>query len=136
MSQVAEQSFNQRVEALSDEHRRRTGAQDVRVFQAPGRVNLLGEHTDYSGGFCMPAALDFNTLVAASPRNDTLLQMYSLDFKTAAEFDLKELKPKGKDEWSAYPAGVAWRRSHARRLRTTSWERRAESWISLFPPAE
>ena len=71
MIQVEEQSFEQRVWALSDEHRKRAGAQEFRLFQAPGRVNLLGEHTDYSGGFCMPAALDFNTLVAASPRTDT-----------------------------------------------------------------
>ena len=108
MSQVEEQSFEQRVWALSDEHRKRTGAKEFRVFQAPGRVNLLGEHTDYSGGFCMPAALDFNTLVAATPRSDTLLRLYSLDFKNAAEFNLNDLQRKGKDEWSAYPAGVAW----------------------------
>ncbi len=108
MSQVEEQSFEQRVWAVSDEHQKRTGAQEFQVFQAPGRVNLLGEHTDYSGGFCMPAALDFNTLVAASSRKDTLLRMYSLDFRNAAEFDLNDLQRKGKDEWSSFPAGVAW----------------------------
>ncbi len=108
MSQVEEQSFEQRVSALSDEHRKRTGAQDFQIFQAPGRVNLLGEHTDYSGGFCMPAALDYNTLVAASPRSDTLLRLYSLDFQNAAEFHLDDLQRKGKEEWSSYPAGVAW----------------------------
>lgn len=108
MSEVEEQSFEQRVWALSDEHLERTGAKRFEVYQAPGRVNLLGEHTDYSGGFCMPAALDFNTLVAASPRTDSLLRLYSLDFRTAAEFDLKDLQRTGKGEWSAYPAGVAW----------------------------
>ena len=56
----------------------------------------------------MPAALNFNTLVAASPRTDTLLRVYSLDFQNASEFDLKDLQRRGKDEWSAYPAGVAW----------------------------
>ena len=105
---MEEQSFEQRVWALSDEHRKRTGAKELQVFQAPGRVNLLGEHTDYSGGFCMPAALDYNTLVAASPRSDTLLRMYSLDFKNAAEFHLDDLQRQGKEEWSSYPAGVAW----------------------------
>ncbi len=108
MTKVEEKSFEQRVWSLSDEHRKRSGTKDFRVFQAPGRVNLLGEHTDYSGGFCMPAALNFNTLVAANPRSDTLLRMYSLDFKHAAEFDLKNLQPQGKEEWSSYPAGVAW----------------------------
>lgn len=105
---MEEQSFEQRVWALSDQHRERTGTKDFAVYQAPGRVNLLGEHTDYSGGFCMPAALDFNTLVAASPRTDSLLRLYSLDFQNAAEFDLENLQRVGKDEWSAYPAGVAW----------------------------
>ncbi len=108
MNEVEEQSFEQRVWALSDEHRKRTGAKELQVFQAPGRVNLLGEHTDYSGGFCMPAALDYNTLVAASPRSDTLLRMYSLDFRNAAEFHLDNLQRQGKEEWSSYPAGVAW----------------------------
>ena len=108
MSQVEQQSFEQRVWAVSDEHRKRTGANEFQVFQAPGRVNLLGEHTDYSGGFCMPAALDYNTLVAASPRTDRLLRVYSLDFQNEAEFNLDDLQRHGKDEWSSYPAGVAW----------------------------
>ncbi len=105
---MEEESFEQRVWRLSDRHKERTGTADFRVYQAPGRVNLLGEHTDYSGGFCMPAALDFNTLVAASPRTDALLRLDSLDFGNGAEFDLSDLQPAGKGEWSAYPAGVAW----------------------------
>ncbi|ADW70231.1 galactokinase [Granulicella tundricola] len=80
----------------------------ARIFQAPGRVNLLGEHTDYSGGFCLPAALTFNTLIAATPRADSILTLHSLDFKTHAEFDLTALPPKGDGAWTAYPAGVAW----------------------------
>ena len=80
----------------------------ARIFQAPGRVNLLGEHTDYSGGFCLPAALTFNTLIAATPRTDNILTLHSLDFKTHAEFDLTALPPKGDGAWTAYPAGVAW----------------------------
>jgi galactokinase len=83
----------------------------VRVYQAPGRVNLLGEHTDYSGGFCMPAAIQFNTLVAASSRNDRRLMIHSVDFQQTAEFDLDALGslPEQRDaEWSGYCAGVAW----------------------------
>ena len=57
-----------RVEALKRCHAEKMDDAGARVFQAPGRVNLLGEHTDYSGGFCMPAALSFNTLVAATRR--------------------------------------------------------------------
>ena len=50
-------------------------------------MNLLGEHTDYSGGFCMPAALSFNTLVAATPRTDSMLRLRSMDFGGAAEVE-------------------------------------------------
>lgn len=100
-------STEDRVAALLAHHREQT-SEPAQLFQAPGRVNLLGEHTDYSGGFCMPAALNFNTLVAASPRPGTLLRLHSLDFKESAEVDLAALTPRGKSHWSAYPAGVAW----------------------------
>lgn len=97
---------------LTEYHRGQSGDAAARVFQAPGRVNLLGEHTDYSGGFCMPAALSFNTLVAASPRTDASLRLHSLDFKESVEVDLGGLEAwrtgKGHGHWSAYPAGVAW----------------------------
>ena len=59
--------MSERIDTLLQHHQEKTDAATVSLFQAPGRVNLLGEHTDYSGGFCMPAALSFNTLVAASP---------------------------------------------------------------------
>ncbi len=101
-----------RVEALKRHHAEKMGDASARVFQAPGRVNLLGEHTDYSGGFCMPAALNFNTLIAATPRTDGLLRLHSMDFKETAKIQLSELEEwrtgKGKGHWSAYPAGVAW----------------------------
>jgi len=101
-----------RVEALKRCHGEKTGDAAARVFQAPGRVNLLGEHTDYSGGFCMPAALNFNTLVAATPRTDGLLRLHSMDFKETVKIQLSELDDwrtsQGEGHWSAYPAGVAW----------------------------
>jgi galactokinase len=86
-------------------------AERVRVFQAPGRVNLLGEHTDYSGGFCMPAAIQFNTLVAASGRTDRLLRVHSVDFAQTVEFELDALTSLPEHQvgdWSSYCAGVAW----------------------------
>ena len=100
-------SIEDRVAALLARHREQT-SEAVTLCQAPGRVNLLGEHTDYSGGFCMPAALNFNTLVAASPRTDGRLRMHSLDFNETVEVDLATLTPPGRDHWSSYPTGVAW----------------------------
>jgi galactokinase len=101
-----------RVEALKQCHAEKMGDVAARMFQAPGRVNLLGEHTDYSGGFCMPAALNFNTLVAATPRSHGLLRLHSMDFKDTVKIRLSELEEwrtgKGEGHWSAYPAGVAW----------------------------
>ena len=100
-------STEDRITALLAHHREQT-AEPATLYQAPGRVNLLGEHTDYSGGFCMPAALNFNTLVAATPRPGTLLRLHSLDFHESTEIDLTALAPPGRDHWSSYPAGVAW----------------------------
>ena len=100
-----------RVEGLLERHRVSAGCEASAVYQAPGRVNLLGEHTDYSGGFCMPAAISFNTLVAASPRTDSLLRMHSVDFGESAEVDLRELKvppSDAKTRWNFYVEGVAW----------------------------
>jgi galactokinase len=101
-------SFEERVKAVIAAHAKRTGVEPAAVYQAPGRVNLLGEHTDYSGGFCMPAALSFNTVVAASPLADSLLRVRSLDFEETVEIAFDELVPPGKKHWSAYPFGVAW----------------------------
>jgi galactokinase len=103
--------LNPRLETLLAHHRQKTGAEATAVFQAPGRVNLLGEHTDYSGGFCMPAALNFNTLVAASPRPDRLLRLHSIDFGETAEADLNALTipaKSGHPHWFHYCQGVAW----------------------------
>ncbi|MEP6637143.1 MAG: galactokinase family protein, partial [Acidobacteriota bacterium] len=57
-----------------------------RLFRAPGRVNLIGEHTDYNGGFVLPMAIDRETVVAAGPRRDQKVRVYSLNTKEAGEF--------------------------------------------------
>jgi galactokinase len=100
-----------RVEGLLARHLVAAGVDAAAVYQAPGRVNLLGEHTDYSGGFCMPAAISFNTLVAASPRDDSMLRMHSVEFGESAEVDLRELRvpaADGKTRWNFYVEGTAW----------------------------
>ena len=81
---------------------------------APGRVNLLGEHVDYSGGPVLPAAIDRYLAVEASPRNDGLVLLRALDLDESASFSLDNLNKKsdlgGKPlpAWALYAAGVAW----------------------------
>ncbi|MBV9286305.1 MAG: galactokinase [Hyphomicrobiales bacterium] len=77
-----------------------------KVSRAPGRVNLIGEHTDYNDGFVMPAALDFATLVAAAPRADRRLRVHSLTMDETREFDL-DAPASARHEWSDYVVGVA-----------------------------
>jgi galactokinase len=78
-----------------------------RIFCAPGRVNLLGEHTDYNDGFVMPCAIGFSTRVAISPRLDRKLVIHSEEFSEQYEFDLDNLPSRGKGVWSDYVVGVA-----------------------------
>src|ERR1051325_10492162 len=78
-----------------------------RVFRAPGRVNLIGEHTDYNDGFVMPVALDFSTWAKVSPREDRRLQIYSDNFHEEVEVDLDDSQLKARKHWSDYPVGVA-----------------------------
>jgi galactokinase len=101
-------TYEDRIKTVIAAHAARTGAEPAVVYQAPGRVNLLGEHTDYSGGFCMPAALSFNTLIAASPLAGGKLRIHSLDFDETVEISFEDLTPPGKKHWSSYPFGVAW----------------------------
>ena len=79
----------------------------ARIFRAPGRVNLIGEHTDYNDGFVMPAAIDFNTWVAIAPREDRKLAAYSENVAEGAEFDLDAPSPRPRRHWSDYVFGVA-----------------------------
>src|SRR3954464_2607672 len=67
-----------------------------RIFRAPGRVNLIGEHTDYNSGFVMPAAIEFHTLVAAAPSNDNTLTIRSVDYNETKKFDLADRAPSPK----------------------------------------
>ncbi len=77
------------------------------LFRAPGRVNLIGEHTDYNDGFVMPAAIDFYTWVAASPRNDRLLRVWSQQYGEAFETSLDQVQGPPRKHWSDYVRGMA-----------------------------
>jgi galactokinase len=78
-----------------------------RVFRAPGRVNLIGEHTDYNDGFALPAAIDRYTWVAIGPRNDAALNVFSENLQQATEINLHEKNPVAKNHWQDYVQGVA-----------------------------
>lgn len=83
------------------------GGEPEGVWFGPGRVNLIGEHTDYNDGFVLPFALDKKAMLAAGRRDDDLLVMYSLELDERVEVALSALEP-GTGGWSAYLAGVVW----------------------------
>jgi galactokinase len=77
------------------------------LFRAPGRVNLIGEHTDYNDGFVMPAAIDFSCYSAIRSRSDRTLSVYSQQFQENIEFNLDRLVGPPKKHWTDYVRGVA-----------------------------
>jgi len=81
---------------------------DLRVFFAPGRVNLIGEHTDYNGGHVFPCALSFGTYAVVSKREDNKVRLYSENFEELGiiEFTLDRLVLDEKHDWGNYPKGV------------------------------
>jgi galactokinase len=78
------------------------------IYRAPGRVNVIGEHTDYNDGFVLPAAIEFYCWAAVAPRPDRKLVIYSENFNESVEGALDSLSPLGKKHWANYPLGVAW----------------------------
>jgi len=91
---------------LTERFRREFGA-EPRLYRAPGRVNLIGDHTDYSDGFVLPAALEQSTWIAAAARPDRRLRMRSLHGGPTAEFDLDDPAPAPRHDWTDYVHGVA-----------------------------
>lgn len=86
------------------------GHGDIRMYFAPGRVNLIGEHTDYNGGHVFPCALTLGTYAVARKRDDDKLRLYSMNFehRGVVESDLNDLKPYKEAGWTNYPKGVMW----------------------------
>lgn len=88
-------------------HQQRFG-QAGQIFAAPARVNLIGEHTDYTGGLVMPMAIDFRTLAAISAREDRRAVFYSANYQEEASYEIASLGRTPRGHWSDYPAGVLW----------------------------
>jgi galactokinase len=82
------------------------GDPDILV-RAPGRVNLIGEHTDYNNGFVFPVAIDRDIMVAVRKRDDMIVRLYSMDFDQSVEFSLNDIKYDDEYKWSNYPKGIA-----------------------------
>ena len=102
--------FNSR-EALLEKFSQIFGdSADAGVYFAPGRVNLIGEHTDYNGGHVFPCALTIGTYGVARKRTDRKLRFYSLNFESLGiiESSLDDLKPFKEADWTNYPKGVMW----------------------------
>ena len=92
--------------ALRTLHKARFQAEPA-IFAAPGRVNLIGEHTDYAEGFVMPAAIDFATLAAISPRTDGKIVLYSENFSNDGRtLHAAALPTTASHHWTDYPTGV------------------------------
>lgn len=83
------------------------GYESTGVWSAPGRANLIGEHTDYNNGFVFPFGIDLRTYVALSPREDGRCRVASALSDQIFEWEISEIKPTGMD-WALYPLGVAW----------------------------
>ena len=93
-------------EAVGRAFRERYG-RAARIFRAPGRVNLIGEHTDYNGGFVLPMAIERETVVAAAPRADRTVRTYSVGLDEELSFDLDHPNPPRRGVWLDYVEGVA-----------------------------
>jgi len=90
---------------LVESFRKEFGTNPSLIVCAPGRVNLIGEHTDYNGGFVLPVALDRAVRIAARPNRSQSIVVYSIDFKESDRFGLSDIRP-GDKRWGNYLRGV------------------------------
>lgn len=98
-------------EKMLDKFKELFGADgDIRMYFAPGRVNMIGEHTDYNGGHVFPCALTIGTYGVARKREDDKLRFYSMNFEELGviESSVMDMKPEKEADWTNYPKGVMW----------------------------
>lgn len=97
-----------RIQELVDKFFEVYGSAPHFVVRAPGRVNLIGEHTDYNDGYVLPVAIDRDVLIAGAPTPDMLMSLYSVNFDRVSAFNLdRVIRKDALNKWSDYPRGVA-----------------------------
>src|SRR5258708_28160261 len=94
-------------ESTLQRHKQRFGKVGE-LFAAPARVNLIGEHTDYTGGLVMPMAIGFRTVAVVSPHEDGRAVFYSVNYGEEVSLEIASLGRTPRGHWSDYPAGVLW----------------------------
>lgn len=99
---------NERIDKLVNSFKDKFDGNPDVLVRAPGRVNLIGEHTDYNNGFVFPVAIDRDIMIASKRRDDLIVRLYSLDFDQSVEFSLNDIKYDEEHKWSNYPRGVAY----------------------------
>ena len=102
------QPHEKRTEEICAEFAKVFDGEPTHIAIAPGRVNLIGEHTDYNDGFVLPVALDKDVRVVFRPRSDRRVRLYAVEFDTWADFDLDNLAFDNEVFWANYTMGVAW----------------------------
>lgn len=91
---------------LKKEFTKLYGEGEIRAFHSPGRVNLIGEHIDYNGGYVFPCALEFGTYACVREREDNIVNLASTNFDLKASVNLDNIEYKVEDDWANYPKGV------------------------------
>ena len=91
---------------IAEIHKNRFGSEPNGVYKAPGRVNLIGEHTDYNDGYVLPTPIDRHLEVSLQKRSDNKINIHSHDFKQDTNYKLENFKPDPKHHWANYVLGV------------------------------
>ena len=107
---MAPMTESERIEEIARKYRELFGQEAAWIVRAPGRVNLIGEHTDYNDGFVFPAAIDYDTIIAGAARPDRQVRAHALNFNQSSTFGLDGLQPatEGRERWSNYVRAMAY----------------------------
>src|SRR5436309_11125454 len=107
MASADQGTATERAQRLREAFRREYGGEPEVVARAPGRVNLIGEHTDYNDGFVLPVAIDMDVLVAMRRRQDRSAKVFAVNLGRRTEFPIDDIGHEPSERWSHYERGVA-----------------------------